>query len=62
MRVCWSLAAGLRKQAANHHKRLGLRVLVVSVMEKARLNFNRIREENSDFVRCETERRMQMNH
>ena len=35
MRVCWSLAASLRKQVANHHKRLGLRVLVVSVMEKA---------------------------
>jgi len=52
MRVCWSLAAGLRKQAANHHKRLGLRALVVSVMEKARL----------DLVRYETERRMQMNH
>ncbi len=52
MRVCWSLAAGLRKQAANHHERLGLRVLVVSVMEKAKL----------DLVRYETERRMRMNH
>jgi hypothetical protein len=52
MRVCWSLGAGLRKQASNHHKRLWLRVMVVSVMEKARL----------DFVRCEMERRMQMNH
>lgn len=47
-----SLAAGLRRQAANHHKRLGLRALVVSVMEMAR----------RDLVREETERRMQMNH
>ena len=47
-----SLAIGLRRQVANHHKRLGLRALVVSVMEKARL----------DLVRYEMERRMQMNH
>ena len=47
-----SLAAGLRRQAANHRKRLWSRAMVVSVMEKAKL----------DFVRYETERRMQMNH
>ena len=46
------LAAGLRRQAANHRKRLRLRAMVVSVTEKARL----------DLVRYETERRMQMNH
>ena len=47
-----SLAAGLRRQAANHRKRLWSRAMVVSVTEKARL----------DLVRYETERRMQMNH
>jgi hypothetical protein len=31
-----SLAAGLRRQAANHRKRLGSRAPVVSVTEKAR--------------------------
>ena len=46
-----SLAAGLRRQAANHRKRLWSRAMVVSVTEKARF----------DFVRYETERRMQMN-
>jgi hypothetical protein len=46
------LAAGLRRQAANHLKRLGLRALVVSVQEKAWL----------DRVRCESERRTQVNH
>jgi len=35
-----SLAAGLRRLVANHHERLGLRVLVVSVMEKAGLNLS----------------------
>jgi hypothetical protein len=33
-----SLAAGLRRQAANHLERLGLRALVVSVKEKARFD------------------------
>jgi hypothetical protein len=33
-----SLAAGLRRQAANHRKRLWSRVMVVSVTEKARLD------------------------
>ncbi len=27
MRVCWSLAAGLRRQAANHRERLWLRAI-----------------------------------
>jgi len=34
MRV-WPLAIGLQEQVANHHKRLGSKALVVSVMEKA---------------------------
>ena len=34
MRV-WPLAIGLQEQVANHHKRLGSKVPVVSVMEKA---------------------------
>ncbi len=41
MRVCWSLGAGLRKQASNHHKRLWSRAMVVSVMEKAKPDFVR---------------------
>jgi hypothetical protein len=47
-----SLAAGLRRQAANHRKRLWSKATVVSVTEKTGL----------DSVRYETERRMQMNH
>jgi retron-type reverse transcriptase len=47
-----SLAAGLRRPAANHRKRLGSRASVVSVTEKAR----------HDLVREETERRTQVNH
>ena len=47
-----SLAAGLRRQAANHRERLWLRAMVVRVTEKARL----------DLVRYETERRTQVNH
>ncbi len=45
-------ATGLQEQVANRRKRLWSRAMVVSVTEKARL----------DLVRCETERRMKMNH
>ena len=46
-----SPAVGLQEQAANHPKRLGLRVLVVSVREKVPLG-----------IRCESRRRIPMNH
>ncbi|TWU22869.1 hypothetical protein Pla52o_24000 [Novipirellula galeiformis] len=36
-----SLAAGLRRQAANHRKRLWPKAMVVSVTEKARLDLVR---------------------
>ena len=39
MRVCWSLAAGWRKQAANPHQQLESKALVVSVIEKAKAAF-----------------------
>ena len=46
------LAAGLRRQAANHRKRRWSRVIVVSVTEKAQ----------HDCVRYGTGRRTQVNH
>jgi hypothetical protein len=47
-----SLGIGLQDQISNHPKRLGLRVLVVSVREKAGL----------EPVRYEPRRRTQVNH
>jgi len=42
----WPPAIGLQEQVANHHKRLWLRALVVSVMEKASLQMSGVDQED----------------
>ncbi len=46
------LGIAIQVETPNHHKLLWSKAMVVSVMEKARL----------DLVRCVLRRRMQMNH